>query len=137
MLLNVVVHEANIQDRDGGRLVVTEALLEHLPELELIWADMGYNGSFLDYIKEIEGLDVEIVQHADANRSGTWKKSDEAPEPKKKGFRVLKWRWIVERTFGWLYRHRRLSKDYEATTESSTCWIYVAMSFFMLRRLTT
>jgi putative transposase len=52
-----------------------------------------------------------------------------------KKFKVLKWRWIVERTFAWLGRYRRLSKDYERTEESSASWIYIAMTHLMLRRL--
>jgi transposase len=54
-------------------------------------------------------------------------------EPKK--FEVLPWRWIVERTFAWLGRYRRLSKDYEGSSESSESWIYIAMTHLMLRRL--
>ncbi len=137
MILSVVVHEANIQDRDGGRLVINKELLKKYPRLKLLWADRGYTGSFVEYIKELEGLELEIVQHEDANQSGVWLDKDQEVPAKKKGFRVLKWRWIVERTFGWLIRHRRLSKDYEATLESSTNWIFISMSFFMLRRLTT
>ena len=57
------------------------------------------------------------------------------PEEEKKKFKVLKWRWIVERTFAWLGRYRRLSKDYEGTEGSSESWIYVAMINLMLRRL--
>ena len=136
MILNVVVHEANLQDRDGARFVVNAELLERFPELRLIWADRGYTGSFVDYIKEFEGLEIEVVQHEDADRHGKWVESGQEPSPKKKGFRLLKWRWIVERTFGWLGRHRRMSKDYEATSRSSANWIYISMSFLMLRRLT-
>ena len=58
--------------------------------------------------------------------------ADEAEEEKKK-FKVLKWRWIVERTFAWLGRYRRLSKDYEGSEESSESWIYLAMTHLMLR----
>ena len=66
--------------------------------------------------------------------SSSWSSApDEGGGGKK--FKVLKWRWIVERTFAWLGRYRRLSKDYEGTTESSESWIYIAMTHLMLRRL--
>jgi hypothetical protein len=136
LILNIIIHTADIQDRDGGREVVPRNIREVYPRLRKILADQGYRGSFVEYIKEIEGLEVEISQHEDSNRSGKWVTPDQEPGPKKKGFRVLKMRWIVERTHAWLSRQRRLSKDYESTTESSTAWIYIAMSFVMLRRLT-
>jgi transposase len=137
LLLHVVVHEANLQDRAGAQWVITADLLETFPELELIWADLGYTGEQLrEHLAKFQGLKLDIVRHAEDARRGIWQAADQEPASQPKGFRVLKWRWIVERTFAWLSRHRRLSKDYEATIESATCWIYVAMSFLMLRRLT-
>ena len=87
--------------------------------MELIWADSGYSGQLVDWVKGMCGWILEIV-----------KRSDDI-----KGFQVLPHRWIVERTFGWLGRYRRLSKDYEGLTESSQALIYAAMIHIMIRRL--
>ena len=75
--------------------------------MKLIWADAGYSGQLSDWVKITSGLVLEIV-----------KRSDDV-----KGFKVLPHRWVVERTFGWLGRYRRLSKDYEGLTESSQALI--------------
>lgn len=118
LLLIVIVHSANIQDRDGAKLVL-EQVKGTFSRLELIWADSGYSGQLVDWVKVMCGWVLEIV-----------KRSDDV-----KGFQVLPHRWIVERTFGWLGRYRRLSKDYEGLTESSQALIYAAMIHIMIRRL--
>ena len=118
LLLMVVVHAANIQDRDGARIVLEKAKGK-FPRLQLIWADGGYAGKLIDWVKQICSWTLEIV-----------KRSDEV-----KGFQVLPHRWVVERTFGWLNRYRRLSKDYEGLTETSESMIYIAMISLMVRRL--
>ena len=118
LLLIVVVHTANIQDRDGAKLVL-EQVKDSSPRLKLIWADAGYSGKLVDWVNSVCGWMLEIV-----------KRSDDI-----KGFQVLPRRWVVERTFGWLGRYRRLSKDYEGLTESSQAFIYAAMVHIMIRRL--
>ena len=118
LLLIVVVHTANIQDRDGAKLVL-EQIKGNFSRLELIWADAGYSGQLVDWVNSVCGWILEIV-----------KRSDDI-----KGFQVLPHRWVVERTFGWLGRYRRLSKDYEGLTESSQALIYAAMIHLMVRRL--
>jgi putative transposase len=117
LLLIVLVHTANIQDRDGAKLVL-EQVKGTFSRLQLIWADAGYSGKLIDWTKIVCGWVLEIV-----------KRSDDV-----KGFKVLPHRWIVERTFGWLGRYRRLSKDYEGLTESSQALIYAAMIHIMIRR---
>jgi putative transposase len=114
----VVVHCAGIQDRDGARLVF-EKLRGLSPRLSLIWADGGYAGQLVAWVAAFAGWVVEIV-----------KRSDDA-----QGFEVLPHRWIVERTFGWLSKYRRLAKDYEETIASSEAWIRIAMIHLMARRL--
>jgi putative transposase len=118
LLLMVVVHTADIQDRDGAKLV-PEQVKGTFSRLQLIWADAGYSGQLIDWVSSVCGWVLEIV-----------KRSDDI-----KGFKVLPHRWIVERTFGWLGRYRRLSKDYEGLTESSQAFIYAAMIHIMIRRL--
>ncbi len=118
LLLAVVVHAANIQDRDGARLVIGK-MTGRFPRLELIWADGGYRGQLVDWVASLTGWVLEIVQR---------------PRDSHK-FEVLPRRWVVERTLAWLGRCRRLSKDYEARPETSEVWIHVAMIHLMLRRL--
>jgi putative transposase len=125
MVVAAVVHSAGIQDRDGAKLVLKK-LVDRFPRLKKILADGIYNGDIADWAKEVGGWILELVV-----------RSPDEPEEEKKKFKVLKWRWIVERTFAWLGRYRRLSKDYEGSEESSESWIYVAMTHFMLRRLET
>jgi putative transposase len=118
LLLVAVVHAANVQDRDGAKLVLDKARGKFL-RLTLIWADGGYAGKLIEWVKDACGWILEIV-----------KRSDDV-----QGFAVLPRRWVVERTFGWLGRCRRLSKDYEELTESSEAMIHLAMTQLMLKRL--
>ena len=118
LLLAVVVHAANIQDRDGAKLVLAQ-LVGKFPRLHLIWADGGYAGKLIDWVKEVGGWILEIVKRSDDVHT----------------FEVLPKRWIGERTFAWLGKYRRLSKDYEAKTHTSEAMIYLAMIHLMVRRL--
>ncbi len=117
LLLVIQVHSAGIQDRAGAKPVLA-ALLENFPALELIWADGGYAGKLVNWVTTNLQRVLSIVKR-----------------PRKSGFKVLQWRWIVERTFGWLNRSRRLSKDFERLCESSETWIRIAMIQLMVRRL--
>lgn len=120
LLLMIVVHTADIQDRDGAKLVLEKAK-SLFPRLRLIWADGGYRGQLIDWVKTACNWVLEIVKR----------------DPEVKGFRVLPRRWVVERTFGWLTHYRRLSKDYEVLPETSEAMVYAAMTRVMLRRLGT
>ena len=116
-----IVHPANIQDRDGAKLVL-ERVKNQFNRLRLIWADGGYAGQLIHWLwglRKRAKVQIEIV-----------KRSDDL-----KGFKVLPHRWVVERTFGWLGRYRRFSKDYEFHTASSETMIHIAMTGLMLRRL--
>ena len=119
LLLLVVVHAASVQDRDGAKAVLAAAV-PRCPRLRKIWADGGYAGQLIAWVAALAGWVLEIVKRPDDAR----------------GFVLLPKRWMVERTFGWLGRYRRLSKDYEALTEVSEAMIYAAMTQLMLRRLT-
>jgi putative transposase len=111
------VHPANVQDRDGGRLLI-ERLGKRFGRMQLIFADGGYAGKFVDWVRGWHGRFVEIVRRSAPN-----------------GFVVLPKRWIVERTFAWLGKYRRLSKDYETLTECSEAMILIAMINLMAHRL--
>ncbi len=116
-----MVHPADVQDRDGAQLVL-ELIRHRFSCLKTIWADGGYAGQLVAWVKGLcprRRITLEIV-----------KRSDDAA-----GFEVLPHRWIVERTFGWLGRSRRLSKDYEGTIASSEAMTKLAMIHLMTRRL--
>ena len=117
LILKVVVHPANIQDWDGARelLEAGRALFERLRHL---WADSGYR-AVTRWIEQELGWTVEIV----TKLAGT------------EGFAVQHRRWVVGRTFAWLGKFRRLSKDYEWQEDTSEAWIYVAMAHILVRRL--
>ena len=119
LLLAVVVHAANIQDRDGAKLLLVKAK-GCFPRLKLIWADGAYAGQLIEWVGKMCQWVLEIVRRCD----------------KAVGFHVLPRRWVVERTFGWLGRYRRLSRDYEYLTDTSETMIQIAMIQLMLRRLT-
>jgi putative transposase len=117
--LKAIVHSASVQDRDGAKLLLEGIQLEQ-PILEKIWADGGYRGQLIAWVKQLTGIELEIVKRTDDLHS----------------FVLLPKRWVVERTFGWFNRFRRLSKDYEADPRKSESLIYIAMTHIMLRRLT-
>lgn len=133
--LKVLVHPANIQDRDGAQLLLGE-IKDRFPRLKLIWADTAYNGARLrDWVKEILGVRLEIVQHWWTGMQSFWVKPGQEPPAIPKGFHVLPRRWVIERTFAWAGRNHRLAKDYEAIPESEEVWFYLAMIRLMLHRL--
>ena len=118
LLLAVVVHPADIQDRDGARLVLAR-LMDRFPRLRVIWADGAYGGKLVGWAKAVGGWTLELVRRPAQQHT----------------FEVLPRRWVVERTLGWLNLQRHLSKDYEALPETTETWIYIAMTGLMLRRL--
>ena len=118
LILVFVVHAASIQDRDGAKLVL-DRLRYLFPTLHLIWADSGYAGKLIDWARYFIGCGLEIIKRCDH----------------KTGFKVLPRRWVVERTFAWFGRYRRLSKDYEYLPQTSETMIYAAMTHLMLNRL--
>lgn len=118
-LLEVVVHAADIQDRDGAKLVLNKLSEATKANLKKIWADGGYRGKLVSWVRENLEIVLDIVTR----------------DPEQKGFHVLPRRWVVERTFAWLGRYRRLSKDYEKCTKSSEGVVYIASIHTMLKRL--
>jgi len=118
LILIVMVLTAGQQDRDGARVVLTK-MQGRLPRLKKIWADGGYAGKLVDWVKDLCGWVLEIVKRSDTAQ----------------GFEVIPHRWIVERTFGWLNRARRLSKDYERLPASAEAMVYLAMVPVMTKRL--
>jgi len=114
------VHAADIQDRDGGVLLMATVFSLH-PFLRKLYADGGYQGpQFQDGLHQVmAGITVEIVKRSDAA----------------KGFVVLPKRWVVERTIAWLNRCRRLAKDWECLNRKALAFLRLASIRFMLRKL--
>lgn len=129
----ILIHEADKQDRDGGLEVIALAVAKY-PTLQKIWADGGYAGQCIVKARDQSGIDLEIVKRSDEGSGALWQKEGEEP-PVSAGFKVVKWRWLVERTFGWLGRHRRLSKDYEETIGSSMACVRLALIWLLTRRM--
>jgi putative transposase len=124
LVLKVVVSAANVQDREGARLLAHALQMfgPTLPRVSKVWADAGYSGALVDDLRQQMDGDLEIVKRADTQPKDT--------------FAVQSQRWIVARTFAWWGGLRRLSRDYEYQVESSEALIYAGMSHLMLRRLT-
>ncbi|MGB6618761.1 MAG: IS5 family transposase, partial [Xanthobacteraceae bacterium] len=118
-LVGLQVHQADIQDRDGA-VGVLSSIRSLYPWLRHVFADGGYAGDKLrDALRKIGTWTIAII-----------KRSDQAS-----GFEVLPRRWVVERTFAWLGRCRRLAKDFETTIASAVAWVFVAHIRTLTRRL--
>jgi transposase len=119
-MLNIVVHPADVQDRDGARLVLDRRTRRLFPFIERIFADANYQGPKLAAaLAETASWTIEIVKRNELHR-----------------FVVLPKRWIVERTLAWISRCRRLTKDFERHARKAAAFIRLAMIRLMLRRLT-
>ena len=118
-LLALVVTAASVSDKAGAKLLIIR-LFDAFSTLKIMWADSGYDGAPLArYAKAAAAITVEVVRRT-------------APH----SFQVLRRRWVIERTFGWLMRYRRLVRDYERRTDHAEAMIYWATVIIMTRRLT-
>lgn len=120
-LLVVVVHSAQIADCEGAKRVFDKLPLMWRKRLQVVWADQGYEGALWVWLWALTRIVLVLVKRP----------------PHEKGFVVLPKRWIVERTFAWFGRYRRLSKDYEHCVKSSEGMIYLASIHLLLKRATT
>lgn len=119
LLMAVIVTPANVQDYHGAKPVLAK-VKDRCPRLKVVWVDGIYEKEWLiAWVKKECGWELQVIKRTD----------------KEKGFKLLPKRWVVERTFGWLGRYRRLSKDYEKLTETSEAMIQMAMIHIMVRRL--
>jgi transposase len=136
LVMAIKVHEADIQDRAGAVLLLRD-LPNVFPRMGHLWADAGYTGKLAEDIKTHLGWTMEIVKHPWSGWQGTWAPKDAPPRVVEvpKGFVVLKRRWVVERTFAWLGKSRRMAKDYEALIETAENLVYEVMIRLMVRRL--
>ena len=117
-LLAIVVTGAQVSDRAGAKLLVMR-LLDVFTTLQIMWADSGYDGKPLaSWIQRFAAITLQIIKRSDLP-----------------GFQVVSRRWVVERTFGWLLRYRRLARDYERRIEHHEAMVYWATVMIMTRRL--
>ena len=117
-VLGVLVVPADWTEQEGGRALLAQ-LVPHLPRLLKVWADQGYRGDLVAWLRETFGVELEIVTRP----------------PDAKGFVLLARRWVVERTLAWWSRNRRLAKEYEHLLASSTLLLYLAAVHLLLKRL--
>jgi putative transposase len=121
LILALMITGAQVQDRDAAKSLIG-GLVKTFGRLQIIWADGGYLGTLVQWVKALRPfgkLRLEIVRRCDQT----------------KGFKVLPKRWIVERTFGWLFKSRRLCRDYEVRLDHSEAMIRISMIRLMVRRL--
>ncbi len=116
-LLAVQVHAADIQDRDGAKGVLKHSRAR-FPFVERVFADGGYAGKLVAWTKDKANISIEIVRR----------------EPYMKGFVVIRKRWVVERTFAWIMKCRRLVRDYEQLPAVAETLITIAASATLIRR---
>jgi putative transposase len=121
LILAIFITPAAVQDRDGAKPLIRLLALMY-GRLQIIWADGGYLGALVAWVKSLRPfgkLHLEIVRRSDSL----------------KGFKVLPRRWVVERTFGWFYKSRRLCRDYEVRLDHSEVMLRICMIRIMVRRL--
>ncbi len=119
-ILDVVVHAADIQDRDGAKLVLKK-LSHSWSSVRLIWADGGYRGKLITWVHALRHRRRIALKIVEKN-------------PDQKGFAVLPRRWVVERTNAWLVACRRLAREYERNTDMCAAFVRLAMIRILLRR---
>ena len=121
LILALMITPAAAQDRDAARPLI-KTLVSMYGRLQIIWADGGYLGALVAWVKQLRPfgkLRLEIVRRCDDV----------------KGFKVVPRRWVVERTFGWLFKSRRLCRDYEVRLDHSAAMVRICMIRIMIRRL--
>lgn len=117
LLLEVVVHEASLSDRDSAETVLAKVHAQ-FKRIKTIFADQGYTGKLIALVRTTLHMTIEIIKRTEV-----------------RAFHILPRRWVVERTFGWFGFYRRLAKDYERYPKHSEAFVYIAMSNIMLHRL--
>lgn len=136
-MLAVTVTGAHRSDQQGGR-VLLEPLKERFPSIKLLWGDSHYGGHFRIWMRLTLGWMMQTVKALTVPKRGLLMPEGEEPEWDKlfpSGFRPLPRRWVVERTFSWLVRWRRLCRDHEGLPSSSEAFITIASFSRMLTKL--
>ena len=133
--MKAFVHPANEHDKWGGQALLLGMDLSLWPRVRKLFVDWGYRG--LREVARGLGLELEVVARPYAGVRGGWvREGEEVPEiPREGGFKPLPKRWVVERTFAWMGRNRRLGKDYEYHPEVTEAWMYLGMIRLLVKRL--
>jgi putative transposase len=135
LLLKVVVHPANLQDRDGAKFLLADVGAQ-FPRLGHLWADQAYTGALLDWIAAELGWSVEIVERSPRRGFQVTPDGQFQQVALPAVFEPLPRRWVVERALAWIGRHRRMSKDYERLPSTSEALVYLTSIRLLLARLT-
>lgn len=134
LLVKALVPAASVPEGTGGQRVLEAIpdLPQALPRRRHRWVDTAYHGCFKEGVEQTWGWRVAVVRRP---RRWCWVAPGGEPPEVPRGFQILPRRWVVERTFGWLGRWRRTSKDYDYLPATSECVVYAIMIRLMLRRL--
>jgi transposase len=135
LLLQVAVHPANVQDREGAKLVLA-GLAERFPRLRHLWADHGYTGPIRDWITQQLGWTLEVVERSPRRGFVVISEGQFQRVALPAVFEPLPRRWVVERALACIGRHRRMSKDYERLPSTSEALVYLTSIRLLLARLT-
>jgi transposase len=127
------VTPADVSDRAGAAALLLD-LGGAFPRLTHGWVDANYRGPFLEWVRATFGIDLEVTVRRDGGRQRRWMPPGAEP-PVAPAFAVVPRRWVVERSFAWFGRSRRLSKDYEFLPATSEGWLCLATGRLLLRRL--
>ena len=136
-LLAVKVTSADLSDQQGAKRVLTP-LKDTFPRMQLVWGDSHYAGTFIEWLKEQLGWTMQPVRALTVPKRGLLVPEGEEVDWDKlfpKGFRPLPRRWVIERSFSWIVRWRRLCRDHEGLPESSEAFIKLSASYRMLTKL--
>ena len=132
LVLAVLIHPADVQDRDGA-LPLVGAAMAKCPTIKKLYVDAAYGGDCAEQLRGQYDLDVEVVRRPP--KAGLWTVAGEPAPAPAAPFPILPKRWVVERTHSWVERARRLSKDYDRRLDVSAAWVWLAQSRLLLRRL--
>jgi putative transposase len=133
-LMEVKVTAASASDLAGAKKML-EPLFNLFPRMQLVWGDSHYRGTLISWVKEQLGWDVEVVQGLGTVPDANTESSEPKEKGSKGGFKVLPRRWVVERSFAWVTRWRRLARDHEGLPESSEAFIKLSASRRMISHL--
>lgn len=133
MVFAQVIGGADVPDAVAAEELLRPEVMAELPNLKRVWADSVYRGKLATFLHDKYRCVLDIVKRNQTEEAGA---NGEPIQVTARGFQLVRWRWIVERTFAWIGRYRRTSKDYEHRTTSSEAWMALAMTRLMLGRLT-
>ena len=133
LLIDVLVTPASVQDRAGG-MELFDSTVKKTPTLTHLWADSAYEGSFVRHVRRTE-RSVLVVRRSVERLHGQWREAQLPLMRVRPRLELVRRRWVVERTFGWLSRSRRFSRDYEQLPRVTMGCLWAAAVRLLVRRL--